>query len=148
MTVEQYWLGITKPKKAFRSTQNAFNVLLQNFKKKLLNGIFYWLTDKLTACLMASYQRNLTMAESMCLLFDVASAQEVPSSWSNQCPHSFLLTVKSVNSVVARDGFLFITEKFPYLSYWELWLHSCFSNTSRFILGGNRLATNHNAYLW
>jgi len=27
-----YWLGKTKPKKAFRSTQNAFKKLPQNFK--------------------------------------------------------------------------------------------------------------------
>ena len=32
-TTEQYWLGKTKPKKAFRSTRNAFNKLLRNFKK-------------------------------------------------------------------------------------------------------------------
>jgi len=35
MTMWQYWLGKTKPKK---STQNAFNKLQQNFKNF---GIFY-----------------------------------------------------------------------------------------------------------
>ena len=37
-TIRQYWLGETKPKQAFRSTQNAFNKLLRNFKK-------YYLTE-------------------------------------------------------------------------------------------------------
>ena len=40
-TIRQYWLGETKPKQAFRSTQNAFNKLLRNFKNNLFNGIFY-----------------------------------------------------------------------------------------------------------
>jgi len=31
-TMWQYWLGKTKLKKVFRSTRNAFNKLLQNFK--------------------------------------------------------------------------------------------------------------------
>ena len=35
MTMRQYWLGKTKPKKAFRSTQNAFSKLLWNFKNYL-----------------------------------------------------------------------------------------------------------------
>jgi len=37
----QYWLSKTKPKQAFRSTQNAFKKLPQNLKKTLSNGIFY-----------------------------------------------------------------------------------------------------------
>jgi len=41
MTMGQYWLGKTKPKKAFRLTRNAFKKLPQNFKEFLLNGIFY-----------------------------------------------------------------------------------------------------------
>ena len=42
MTMKQYWLGKTKPKQAFRSTQNAFNKLLKNIIIfKLFNGIFY-----------------------------------------------------------------------------------------------------------
>jgi len=44
-TIGQYWLGKTKPKQAFRSTQNAFKKLPRNFKKILFNGIFYWLTN-------------------------------------------------------------------------------------------------------
>ena len=40
MTMRQYWLGKTKPKKAFRLTQNAFNKLLRNLKNNLFNGIF------------------------------------------------------------------------------------------------------------
>ena len=31
-TIRKYWLSETKPKQAFRSTQNAFNKLLRNFK--------------------------------------------------------------------------------------------------------------------
>ena len=31
--MRQYWFGKTKPKKAFRSTRNAFNKLLRNLKK-------------------------------------------------------------------------------------------------------------------
>jgi len=33
MAMGLYWLGKTKPKKAFRSTQNAFKKLSRNFKK-------------------------------------------------------------------------------------------------------------------
>ena len=36
-TMGQYWLGKTKPKQAFRMTQNA----AMEFLKILLNGIFY-----------------------------------------------------------------------------------------------------------
>jgi len=43
-TIWQYWLGNTKPKKAFRLILNTFKKLLQNLKK-LLNGIFYCLTN-------------------------------------------------------------------------------------------------------
>ena len=41
MMMRQYWLDKTEPKQAFRLTQNAFKKLLQNFKKKLFNRIFY-----------------------------------------------------------------------------------------------------------
>ena len=44
IVMEQYWLGKTKPKKAFRSTQNAFNKMPWNLEKFLFNGIFL-LTD-------------------------------------------------------------------------------------------------------
>jgi len=40
MAMGQYLLGKTKPKKAFRSTGNAFKKLPRNFKKILFNGIF------------------------------------------------------------------------------------------------------------
>jgi len=39
-TIEQYWLGKTKPKQAFRSTRNAFKKLPRDFKNISLNGIF------------------------------------------------------------------------------------------------------------
>ena len=41
MMMRQYWLGKTKHKKAIRSTRNASNKLLRNFKNNLFNGIFY-----------------------------------------------------------------------------------------------------------
>jgi len=40
-TMGQYWFGKTKPKQAFRSTQNSFKKFPWNFFKNLLNGIFY-----------------------------------------------------------------------------------------------------------
>jgi len=71
---------------------------------------------------MPSDQCNLTIAKVMRFfsLFNIALAQEVlfgipimHSLWAYQCIfHSSLLTGKSVNSVVAHDGFLFITENF------------------------------------
>jgi len=36
MAMGQYWLGKTKPKRAFRSTRNAFKKLPQNLKKKII----------------------------------------------------------------------------------------------------------------
>jgi len=33
--IEYYWVGKTKPKQAFRSTQNALKKLPRNLKKKL-----------------------------------------------------------------------------------------------------------------
>ena len=41
MTYKQYWLGKTKHNQAFRSARNAFNKLVRNFFKNLLNRIFY-----------------------------------------------------------------------------------------------------------
>ena len=38
--MRQYWLGKTKPKKAFKSTQNAFKKLLRIFKKNHLTEFF------------------------------------------------------------------------------------------------------------
>jgi len=38
ITMWQYWLGNTKPKKAFRLILNAFKATLE-FKKKLFNGL-------------------------------------------------------------------------------------------------------------
>jgi len=46
----QYWLGKTKPKKAFRLTWNAFKKLLWNLKKINLTKFSDWLT----ACLRTS----------------------------------------------------------------------------------------------
>ena len=40
MMMRQYWLGKTKPKQAFRSTQNTFNKLLQNLKIIYLTEVF------------------------------------------------------------------------------------------------------------
>jgi len=44
MMMWQYWLGKTKPKKAFKLILNAFKKVATDFfffKKKLFNGIFY-----------------------------------------------------------------------------------------------------------
>jgi len=50
ITMWQYWLGNTKPKKAFRLILNTFKKLLQNLKKKYLTEFS---TDWLTNCLPA-----------------------------------------------------------------------------------------------
>jgi len=52
--------------------------------------------------------------------------------------HSSLLTVKSVNLVVAHDGFLCVARNYLYFSLWLLWLQRCFSNSSRFALLCNK----------
>jgi len=56
ITMWQYWLGHTKPKKAFRLILNAFKKLLQNFKRNLSNRIFYWLTNCLPTCQPAAFR--------------------------------------------------------------------------------------------
>jgi len=109
--------------------QNAFNKLLQKFSLKLLNGIFYWPTNCLPACLMPSDQHNTTMAKATCLIFSTVQHHfglrgafwhtavcTIHSSWIYLPVPSFvfcssLLKVKSVNSVVAHDGSLFAMEK-------------------------------------
>jgi len=55
--------------------------------------------------------------------------------------HSSLLTVKSVDLVVARDGFLCVTKikNHLYFSWWFPWLQRCFSNISWFMLLCNEL---------
>ena len=54
MMMRQYLLGKTKSKKAFRSTRNAFNKLLQNFKIYLM---------EFSILLMPSDKRNSIMAK-------------------------------------------------------------------------------------
>jgi len=94
LTMWQYWLGNTKPKKAYRLILNAFKKLLQNLKKKEFS------TDWMPACLMPSDLHNPTMAKATGLIFsllDVPSAQAVPftiplnmhtmhSSWTYHSP--------------------------------------------------------------
>ena len=118
-TMGQYWLGETKPKQAFRSTRNAFKKFLWNF------NFFYstdFITDWLTACLMPSDKRNSITANATGLIFFTVRRRFIPrgafwhttvramhSSGTYQYPPlSSLLRVKSVNLVVARDGFLCI----------------------------------------
>jgi len=48
MMMGQYWLGATKPKKAFRSTRNAFNISCYRILK-------FYLTEFSTACLPACH---------------------------------------------------------------------------------------------
>jgi len=110
----QHWLGNTKPKKAFTLILNAFKKLLQNF---------YWTefsTDWLTNCLPAwclqthVTQQWLRQRAWIFLLFDVASAWEVPFAIPLYIQyilhrltrvllcvsHSSLFTTKSVDFVV------------------------------------------------
>ena len=112
MMMRQYWLGKTKPKQAFRSTRNAFNKLLRNLK-------IIYLTEFSTDCLTEpSHKRNSIMAKATGLifsLFDVTSARQVPFGIPQyihsilhgltSVSHSPLLTAKSVDLAIARDGF-------------------------------------------
>jgi len=52
--------------------------------------------------------------------------------------HSSFLTAKSQFSGCTW-WLPLCNKKFLHFSYWLLWLHSCFSNTSRFIQGSNGL---------
>jgi len=93
ITMWQYWLGNTKPKKAFRLNLNAFKKLLLNFEKNLFNKIFYWLTN----CPMPSDSRNSTMAKATGLIFFTvrhrprgafchSAVHTVHSSWTYHSP--------------------------------------------------------------
>jgi len=76
---------------------------------KAMHGLDYF------CCLTSLWSNRCLLAyNSMYNAFFMDSP--VPSS----VYHSSLLTVKSVDSVVAHDGFLFVTKKFPYFSYWLL----------------------------
>jgi len=48
LTAWQHWLGIAKPKNAFRSTLSLCIDLLWNFKNFSFNRFFCWLIDHLT----------------------------------------------------------------------------------------------------
>jgi len=106
--------------------------LLQNFFLKLCNGIFYWLTN----CPMLSGKHNLRDTGLIFLLFDIASAQEVPFeaplfiqtvinlSVPSFVSHSSLLTTKSVNFVVCTSWLPFIMEiihNFHHSRYFDYW---------------------------
>ena len=73
MMMVQYWLGKTKPKQAFRSTQKCFQKLAMEFK--IQNFL-------LTNCLPDAFgYRNSTMAKGtdlICSLFDITSARGLP----------------------------------------------------------------------
>jgi len=95
----QYWLGKTK-------LLNPPKIL-----SKHCHWIFYyWLTNW---CLQTSTSQQWLDFFS---LFDIASAREVPFGILQYIPvssfvcHSSLLTARSVDLVVARDGFFFAKE--------------------------------------
>jgi len=145
MTMGQYWLGKSKPKQAFRLTRNTFNKFLQNFENYFLNNN------------SLSDQRNSTMAKAMGLifsLFDVASTRELPFGIPQ-----YICILHGLTNALLCVPFIFADSKkcwFSgctwwlllcnglYFSYWLLWLHNCFSNTSWFILVGNGLNTAGN----
>jgi len=127
------------------------------FQKKIY--LIKFSTDWLTACLPACFQTSITWGYVLDFFtvrrhFGVRGALwhtavcTMHSSWTSFVFHSSLLTAKSVDSVVAHDGFLLVTENFLYFSYWlpwwHSWSHSCFSNTSRLAMGWTQLAMKHN----
>jgi len=125
----QYWLGKTKLSDRPKMPSTSYYRIL------LFNGIFYWLIDQLTnyvtnclpACLMSSdhvtqqwlrlctlfFHCSMSLQPARCLL----AYHSTYNTFFMDLPvpsfvfHSSLLTGKSVDSVVARDGFLFLTEK-------------------------------------
>ena len=109
------WLGKTKPKQAYRLTQNAFKQLLCNFKMFYLivtDWLSNWLAD-------AFRQEYLDNGKSNGLDFFTAwhhsnprGAFDIPQyvQCILLCVPSSLLTMKTVDLVVACDGFLCITE--------------------------------------
>jgi len=106
---------------------------------------------------MSSDQHNSTMAKAMCLifsLFDVASAREVPFDILQYMQYilygltSVLLCVPFTAKVSIRWLHVPLCNG-KISSYWLLWLHSCFSNTSRSVLvvmSWTQLATKCNGY--
>jgi len=60
LTAWQNWIGIAKPKNAFKSTLTPCNILLWNSKNFLLNRFFCWLTDYLTIWLTDAFRQDVT----------------------------------------------------------------------------------------
>ena len=127
----QYWLGKTKPKQVFRSTQNAFKKLPQSLKIYIYLMEFStdWPTDRPTDwstnwCLQTSITQRLrawffycsmSLQPKRCLLAYHSTSntffRDLPES--SIVFHSSLLTVNSISLVVAHDGFLCVTEIIP-----------------------------------
>jgi len=120
ITIWQYWLGNTKPKKAFRLILNAFKKLYRIFKKCYsMEFSFDWLTNCLPACLMPSDSRNSMMAKATGLIFFAIQRRFSPrgafchtavhtmhSSWTYHSPPLCPIHLCSPWKVsIARDGF-------------------------------------------
>ena len=98
LTAWQHWLGIAKPKNAFRSTLCI--KLLWNF---LFNRFFYWLS----IWLMPSDKRNSITTRAIGLissLFNVTSSRDVP--FANHCnSNAHIMVLPNLLSFVL-DSFL------------------------------------------
>jgi len=139
----KYWLGMTKPKKAFKLTWNVFNNCYRIFLKKL----------EFSSDCLPSDQHNSTMAKATHLifsLFDVTPAWVVPFGilqYVQYILHGLtiaLLFVPFIFTDSKKCRFMWWLPLrnrifFSIFSYWLLWLQSCFSSTSRSVLGGNGL---------
>ena len=122
-TMGQYWV-IGKTIQAFRLTWNVFKKLLQSLKRMILQK--FLLTDRVADWLMPSDKHKLITAKAMGLIFHHSTSLQPKSyiphnvqcilhTYNVQCIlhgvlvfYLSLLTVKSVNLVVAHDGFLCI----------------------------------------
>ena len=69
-TMRQYWLGKTKPKQAFRSTQNAFNKLLRIFI------YLYYKSEKPSVCLSAFHLMSRIVLSNRCAFGSVFGVTE------------------------------------------------------------------------
>ena len=109
MTMGQHWLGKTKPKQAFRLLSKSCNRI---FLKIYLITNWYLQTS-----VTQKQLRLLTVWRCLRGAFWHTTVRPTHSSgtyqWVLLCVPFILLTMNSVNSVVAHDGFLCITEIVP-----------------------------------
>jgi len=148
MMMGQNWLGRTKH-------SGWSEKPLTSFKYFSFNGIFYWLTNCLPAwCLQTSVIRKWLRLSVFCFsLFDITLAERCLLAYRIMYNaflpepsfvfHSSLLTVKIVDLVVARDGFLFVT---PYFSTGYFDAFKMLLDSYWLVMGWTESATNHNGY--